>query len=132
MEDGSSNSIVKNLKNEWALFWESISGEEPITTDAFETGKLNILSLDQLQEITRSLSQDRKRLNQKLESLNKELELNTAKLESLRLVGSEDNSTVQRINELSDIGQFLSEQLHKLDEKIRWTRTKQQEFIVAE
>lgn len=132
MEDGSSNSIVKNLKNEWTLFWESIAGEEPISADAFETGKLDILSVDQLQEITRSLSQDRKRLNQKLESLNKELELNTAKLESLRLVGSEDNSTVQRINELSDIGQFLSEQLHKLDEKIRWTRSKQQEFLVVE
>lgn len=131
MEDGSSNSIVKNLKNEWALFWESISGEEQ-EVDAFETGKLDVLNLDQLQEITKSLSQDRKRLNQKLESLNKELELNTVKLESLRLVGSEDNSTLQRINELSDIGQFLSEQLHKLDEKIRWTRSKQEEILITE
>lgn len=128
MDDGSSRSIVKNLKNEWALFWESIAGEGQ-EEDAFETGKLEILSLDQLHEITRALSQDRKRLNQKLESLNKELELNSAKLESIRHIGGEDEETLKRINELSDIGQVLSDQLNKLDEKIKWTRVRQEEFL---
>lgn len=128
MDDGSSRSIVKSLKNEWALFWESIAGEGQ-EEDVFETGRLEVLSLDHLQEITRALSQDRKRLNQKLESLNKELELNSAKLESIRHMGGEDEETLKRINELSDIGQVLSEQLNKLDEKIRWTRVRQEEFL---
>ncbi|WP_413289822.1 hypothetical protein [Bdellovibrio sp. HCB337] len=116
------------MKNEWALFWESIAGEEE-QEDSFETGKLEVLSLEQLHEITKALSQDRKRLNQKLESLNKELELNGAKLESIRLVGGQDEDTLKRINELSDIGQVLSEQLNKLDEKIKWTRLRQEEFL---
>jgi hypothetical protein len=124
-EDGS-RSIVKNLKSEWALFWESIAGEGP--EDAFETGKLEILNLDQLHDIIKALSQDRKRLNQKLESLKKELELNSVKLESIRLVGGQDDDTLKRIHELSDIGQVLSDQLNKLDEKIKWTRNRQQEF----
>lgn len=126
-EDGSSRSIVKNLKNEWALFWDGIAGDEK-PEDAFESGKLEVLTLAQLQEITKALSQDRKRLNQKLESLHKELELNSAKLESIRLVGGQDEDTLKRIHELSDIGQVLSEQLNKLDEKIKWTRSRQEEF----
>lgn len=130
-DDGSSRSIVKNLKNEWTLFWESIAGEEQEET-AFETGKLERLSLDQLHEIIKVLSQDRKRLNQKLESLHKELELNGAKLESIRLVGGQGEETLRRIHELSDIGQVLSEQLNKLDEKIKWTRSRQEEFLVGQ
>jgi len=128
MDDGSSKSILKNIKDEWALFWESISGEGH-SADAFETGKLEVLDLNQLHEITRALSQDRKRLNQKLESLNKELELNSAKLETIRLVGGKDDETLKRINELSDVGQVLSDQLTKLDEKIKWTRHRQEEFL---
>jgi hypothetical protein len=128
MNDDGSRSIVKGLKNEWALFWESIAGEGT-SQDAFETGKLEVLNADQLHEITKALSQDRKRINQKLESLNKELELNSAKLEGLRLVGGAYDDTIKRISELNDIGQILSEQLHKLDEKIRWTRVKQEEIF---
>lgn len=130
-EDGSNRSMGKNLKNEWALFWESIAGEGR-DNDAFETGKLEVLNLEQLHDIIKALSQDRKRLNQKLESLHKELELNGAKLESIRLVGGQDNEILNRINELSDIGQVLSEQLNKLDEKIKWTRTRQQESLTEQ
>ncbi|HEY8271113.1 MAG TPA: hypothetical protein VIG33_09525 [Pseudobdellovibrionaceae bacterium] len=116
------------MKNEWALFWESIAGEGQ-TGDAFETGKLEVLNREQLNDIIKALSQDRKRLNQKLESLHKEIELNSAKLESIRLVGGRDEEILKRINELSDIGQVLSEQLNKLDEKIKWTRNRQENFL---
>ncbi|MGZ3748955.1 MAG: hypothetical protein ACXWRE_15835 [Pseudobdellovibrionaceae bacterium] len=126
-EDGSK-SMVKNLKNEWALFWESIAGEGQVG-DAFETGKLEVLTRDQLNDIIKALSQDRKQLNQKLESLHKEIELNSAKLESIRLVGGRDEDVLKRINELSDMGQLLSEQLTKLDEKIKLTRNRQENFL---
>lgn len=133
----SNNSAMKNLKNEWALFWDSIAGDEiedPATIqakadDAFHTGKLKILGVEQLRDISKALSQDRKRLHQKLESLNKELDLNTAKLETLKLVGSSEVDTLKRINELNDIGQVLGNQLNKIDEKIKWTRGKEQEFL---
>ena len=128
MDDRNSSSIVKGLKSEWSLFWESLKGES-LREDPFETGKVESLGLDQLHEITKALSEDRKRLNQKLEILNKELELNSLKLESLHLVGGEDEGTLKRIGELNDIGQVLSEQLNRLDEKIRWTRTKEEEIF---
>lgn len=135
-EGDSSKSTVSKLKTEWALFWESIAGEEiedeaslqAKADDAFHTGKLGSLGAEQLQEISRALSQDRKRLHQKMESLHKELDLNAAKLETLRLVGSSEEETLKRINELNDIGQVLGNQLAKIDEKIKWTRTKQQQF----
>ncbi|MGZ3742371.1 MAG: hypothetical protein ACXVB1_18540 [Pseudobdellovibrionaceae bacterium] len=120
--------MVKNLKNEWALFWESIAGEGQVG-DAFETGKLEVLTRDQLNDIIKALSQDRKQLNQKLESLHKEIELNSAKLESIRLVGGRGEDVLKRINELSDMGQLLSEQLTKLDEKIKLTRNRQENFL---
>lgn len=133
MDDGSSSSAVKKLKNEWALFWESIAGEEDDSEkDAFQTGKLEALTLEQLREITKALSQDRKKLNQKLESLNKELDLNAAKLESLRLVGGEDEATLKRIGELTDMGQTLSDQLNKLDENIRRARFSEDEIRAEE
>ncbi|MGZ3804659.1 MAG: hypothetical protein ACXVB4_10640, partial [Pseudobdellovibrionaceae bacterium] len=84
---------------------------------------------DQLNDIIKALSQDRKQLNQKLESLHKEIELNSAKLESIRLVGGRGEDVLKRINELSDMGQLLSEQLTKLDEKIKLTRTRQENFL---
>jgi hypothetical protein len=139
-EDGSSKSTVAKLKTEWALFWESIAGEdvpdeasvEAKANDAFHSGKLEILNVDQLRDITKALSQDRKRLHQKLESLNKEMDLNTAKLESLRMLGSPEEETVKRINELNDIGQILGNQLSRIDEKIHWTRLKKQELLDAQ
>jgi hypothetical protein len=130
MSDDGSRTIVKGLKHEWALFWESITGD-PHAEDAFETGKLEVLNADQLHDITKALSQDRKRIHQKLESLHKELELNSVKLESLRLVGSEAEGTLKRITELNDIGQYLSEQLHKLDEKMKWAHSKQEQIFAT-
>lgn len=126
MEDDSrSRSLVGSLKNEWSLFWESLAGEEepsPILENSFETGRLKSMSLEDIRRITRSLSADRRRLNQKLESLNKEIELNQVKLESLRLVGSQDEDIVRRIGELHDQGQNLSDELTSLDSKIRLAR----------
>jgi chromosome segregation ATPase len=124
MGDDSSSSIVQSLRNEWSLFWESLSGEMPEKKDenSFETGKLKVLSLDDVRRLTRELSQGRKRLNQRLESLTKELELNSAKLESLRMMGSEDEETLRKINELNDQGQRLSHELARLDQTLSAAR----------
>ncbi|MNL75896.1 hypothetical protein D3C87_2017750 [compost metagenome] len=85
------------------------------------------MTVAQVREITKSLSEGRKKLNQKLEILNKEIDLNTAKLESLSLVGGDKDATLKRINELSDIGQNLTDALMKLDDKLRLAREQEDE-----
>lgn len=130
MGDDSSRSIVKSLRNEWSLFLEAFQGEENETDnksemksqDPFVSGQLEVLDLDQVREMTKALVEDRKKLNQKLESLSKELDLNSAKLESLRLVGGEENEVMNRIHELHDLGQSMATAMQKLDKKLRAIR----------
>jgi hypothetical protein len=126
-----SGGYFEGLKTEWNLFWETILGddeqEESVkeTKDPFVTGKLEVLSLDQIKAITKALSSDRKVLNQKLEALNKEIEENSAKAESLKLVGGDSEEAVRRINELTDLGHSLSEQLHKINERLKIARSRE-------
>lgn len=128
MGDDSSRSIVKALKNEWSLFWEAFQGEESQSKtekseqNSFDNGKVEVLTLDEIREITKALVQDRKKINQKIESLSKEIDLNSAKLESLRLVGGEEDGTLKRIHELNDLGQSMAEALNKLDKQLRQIR----------
>ncbi|MFM6927439.1 MAG: hypothetical protein ACKOX6_03200 [Bdellovibrio sp.] len=128
MGDDSNRSIVKSLKNEWALFWEAFQGEDEQGEVNLETDKLEVLSLNQVREITKALIEDRKRINQKLETLWKEIDLNSAKLESLRLVGAEEDSTLARINELNDLGQSMAVALDKIDSQLRAVRNREIEL----
>ena len=132
MSDGSSsgNSIVKTLKNEWALLWGAFQEEENSEKqeELLDDGKLEVMTLDQIREITRNLTEDRKKMNQKLESLSKEIELNSAKLEGLRLVGGAEDETLKRIHELNDLGQNMAEALAVLDKKLRDVRAKAEEI----
>ena len=129
-QDLRGSSILGGLKLEWSLFWETLTGEDVVIEDAdnkdpFLSGKLDILNLEQIKVMTKALSTDRKKLNQKLESLNKELDMNSIKLESLRLVGGDTQETVERINELSDLGQALGDQLDKINDRLRMTRERE-------
>lgn len=147
-EDDSKkqNSFITGLKAEWSLFWDNLIEDEDKATDAeiaieakaqelrdkskdpFVTGKIESLSPEKIKVITKALSADRKRLNQKLESLNRELDLNSAKLESLRLVGGSQDDTVARIHELSDLGQVLSEELDRINERLKIARSVEDRF----
>lgn len=135
-QERKKSGFVDGLKTEWALFWDTIlgdeetenAGEEPVVKDPFINGKLESLSLEQIKAITRALSSDRKKLNQRMESLHKELELNSVKLDSLKLVGGDFEDPLQRINELSDQGQKLSEQLAEISERLRLARIREDEI----
>ncbi len=125
-------SFIDSLVNEWKLFWENIVEEEAVevptpkpSEDEFINGKLEQLSLEQIKAITKALSADRKKLNQKLEGLNKELEENAAKMESLALVGGDQEEALAKASELHEQGIKLSEQLHKLDERLKIARQKE-------
>jgi chromosome segregation ATPase len=129
-----SHGFVEGLKTEWNLFWETILGDEPDneasaekeqTKDPFVTGKLETLNLDQIKAITKALSSDRRKLNQRMETLNREIEENSQRLESLKLVGSASDETVQKINELNDLGQALSEQLNRINERLKIARSRE-------
>lgn len=133
MDDGSSKkkkSFVDDLKIEWSLFWEGIVGDEEISPkaedkDALIAERLELLSAEQIKALTKALSADRKKLNQRMESLSKEIDLNTAKLESLKLVGGEPEDTEDRIHELHDLGQNISEQLDKINTRLKLARKRE-------
>jgi DNA repair exonuclease SbcCD ATPase subunit len=119
--NNSSKSLVKNLKTEWSLFWDSISGDfiENPPEDPFESGHVKILTLDQVKEISRSLSKSRRQVNQKIESINKEIE---------HVSGKEDEETMRRIHELSDQGQALSQELSGIDERLKRVRAAEEQL----
>ena len=122
MGDDSSRSIVRALKIEWSLFWEAFQKEDK---EILPVEKLEVMSLEQARDIAKALSNDRKLINQKLESLMKEIDLNSAKLEGLRLVGASVEETIKRIEELNDLGQTMATSLAKVDEKIRKLRERE-------
>ncbi len=131
----SSSSLVNNLKTEWSLFWNSLSGDfvesesEAHLQDPFKTGKIQALSLEQIRDITKALSKNRRQVNQKIESLNKEIELNSVKLDSVRLMGIEDDQIIFRINELSDQGHLLTQELTKIDERLKLVHHTEEEIL---
>lgn len=129
MGDDRSKPRSSSLKKEWSLLWESIAGDESAETEnPFETGKVRALSLDDVKHLTREMSQDRRKLNRRLESLTKEIELNTAKLESVRLVGGEAEETVRKISELHEQGQRVATELEELDQKLRMARDREDQI----
>jgi chromosome segregation ATPase len=122
MGDDSSKSIMKSLKNEWSLFLEAFHGEENEDEKENQEAFREPMDLEEIRRMTKALVEDRKKLNQKMESLSKEIDLNSAKLESLRLVGGEDEDTLKRIHELNDLGQGITNALTKLDQRLRAIR----------
>jgi chromosome segregation ATPase len=112
------------MKNEWSLFWGSLAGDEEESGEIAleDVDGLEAMTLEDVRHLTRELSEDRRRLNQRLESLAKELELNNAKLESLKLVGAQPEETVSRMQELNEQGQQLTQEMHRLDLKLRKAR----------
>lgn len=128
MGDGSSRSIIKSLRNEWSLFLEAFHGEdETIKTTTIDLDN-EALDMDKIRDLTKVLVEDRKKLNQRLESLSKEIDLNSAKLESLRLVGAKDEETLTRIHDLHDLGQGITTALTKLDKRLRQIREQENRF----
>ena len=109
------------------MFWQGLIGDDESVEeqDPFVTGRLESLTLDQVRSLTKLMSGDRKKFNQKLESIQKEIDLNGAKLDSLRLVGGDTTDTLERLNQLSDMGQSLSHELAKLNERLKLARERE-------
>lgn len=135
MGDGSSSSILKSLKNEWSLFLQAFQSDEN-TQDTDKNDPIDShqnvddISFEEVRDLTKTLTEDRKKLNQQLEILAKELEQSSDKLENLRLVGGQEEGTLQKIHDLNDLGLSITEQLAKIDKRLRQIRAK--DFIQNE
>ena len=133
---GDSSHRLSSFKKEWSLFWEGLFEDRPDIEIEEGTpkrfAKIETLSIEDIKEISKSLSADRKNLNQKLEHLNRELELNSAKLESLRLVGSDESDTLKRISDLSDQGLKLTQDLNKINHQLDWIRDQESLLLEGE
>lgn len=138
-DEGSKKTYLLNgLIKEWSLFWQTFASEDEgddqgekdkqsssFSKDPFLTGQIETLGLEQIRAITKALSSDRKKLNQKLESLRKEIDLNSAKLEALRLVGGDFEQTLQNINTLNDLGESINSQLGKINDRLKMARARE-------
>jgi hypothetical protein len=141
MGDDSSKSIVKSLKKEWALLFEVFHQDENTEADknrngtrsesSFEGSGIGMMSRETVRQLTKKLTEDRKKLNQQLEFLTKELEVSSAKLECLFLVGADATNTLKRIEELNDLGLSLTESLAKIEHNLGEVRSKELDFREA-
>ncbi len=126
----TENKPSKNpFKIEWSLFWGGLLGDHEKTSGE---GSLRALTRDQVLKLIKDLSAQRKQLHKEIESVNKEIEASTAKLESLTLVGSKQDDTLARLNQLSDVGQALSSELHTLNQKLKWVRSHEKEIATKD
>lgn len=123
---GNDNSN-KTLITEWRLLWEGLIGDTEVDTenDPFETGRLESLTLDQVKAITKSLSTDKKKINQTLEMINREIDEKTEKLSTLQLVGGDKDETIESLHELTDVGLKMSEQISKIDARLKAARAQE-------
>lgn len=124
-----SRSIVKSLKNELSMFLEVFQAENKEETQQ-EHGLdfLEEMDSEEVHDAIKVLSQQRRALNQKLESVQKELDLNAAKLESLKLAKADFSDIEKRIQELSDLGATISENLENVDKELRNYRVREDEL----
>ncbi len=124
-----SRSIVKSLKNELSMFLEVFQAEnKEETQQEHDLDFLEEMDSEEVHDAIKVLSQQRRALNQKLESVQKELDLNAAKLESLKLAKADFSDVEKRIQELSDLGAAVSENLANVDKELRNYRVREDEL----
>lgn len=123
-------AIVDTLKTEWTLFWDSLMGDPE--KDPFDSSEVQKLSLDQLKEISKSLSSEKKKINLELEKINKSIEASTTRLENLKLVNGDLDETLDDLQRLSSEGDQLSQKLQRLDSRIQKAREYKRHLTIKE
>ena len=119
MEDEPGTS---SLKKEWNLLWSSLAGENkwPEIEEDFEgRDVVKNLSAEEIQKLSKSLSQSRQSLHQKLEQLQKIVKQHEEKLEAARLVNGDTTEIEQSLSSFIEQGQSMAKALQRIDERIR-------------
>jgi uncharacterized phage infection (PIP) family protein YhgE len=119
----SGTEILEQNQSEWQKFWEFFKKDalelSGVSDQSLEIGKIDRATL---KELTKNLSNGRRRINQQLEKIKSEIDSTSSKIESIRLVGGEDAEAIAEMNRLHDLGEKLSEELSKLNEKLKQVR----------
>lgn len=122
-EDSNQNS----LRNEWKLLIHSFLEE---TLDPFDDSlshlkirfKEKTTSFTEIQKIKKSLSTEKKHLNQKIESIKFQIDQLGSTLQNLELVGSDMSESNEKLNELVRQGEETSLLIELLDTKLHKIR----------
>lgn len=127
-----SNPLIQSFKHEWSLFWASFTGEEeaPKIKDktVFEA-EVSKLSKDGLTELVKKLSTYKKNMNHRIEDIQAEIDESTQRIESVLLVGGEIEDIQEEIENLKDEGFNLTEEIQKIDVKLKVIRATLEEGI---
>lgn len=131
---------------EWKMFWSALFGQEDVNLnegqgladpgellvprlkgahdfiELLPADRLEKLSLESLRRLTKSLSQERRSLNLKIEAIRKEIELRGQRIETLKLVGSESEPTQQEILQLNEEGRRIQIELNDISDKLNHAR----------
>lgn len=132
MENEPSGNTKSTLLDEWYLFWESLKKGNSHLETGFGVRPLDVMSPQQIKELIRVLSQDRRRLNQKIEEVHKDIESITENMETSASLSMnqqiEEPTMLLKMNELNDQGQKLSHELAALDERLSLARSLEREL----
>lgn len=128
MGDDRSRRAEKSLfdifKEEWSLFFESFIEDDEVKLQSQNLSLgtnelLDRMSFEEIEDLKRNLSAERKSINQQLEILQKEVDRLNETYEQARFQ-SEDTSRIQNeMNVLSDKGHKLSHKLNRLNERLK-------------
>ena len=118
----SDDGLKKTLRTEWSLLVESFIDDSELEITK-KNLKLKGMSLEFVVEQIKDLSGQKKILFQRIEKLKNEIEQQQAVLENLVLVGSDTTEVSAQIDRLQEQGQHLSEEIMRIDEKLKKMRS---------
>lgn len=146
MDDGSrynSNSknsnlavqFIAGLKEEWAWLRDYVFTEDEnsvqkdstdssgrLSSDLDYEEKIRSLNSSEVRDLIKTLSENKKELNLKIEEIQKSLEETHEILANVELVGGDNSDTLDKINSLADQGSALNKTLQSLDIRLKQAR----------
>lgn len=119
------NAFLQSLKDEWELFWASFTEEapeqKPLVLTAAEI-EISHLSPDELNDLVKKMSSYKKKIHQRIEDIQSEIDETKQKVESVMLVGGDTQDIIEDIEALEDEGFELTEEIQKIDAKLKLVR----------
>lgn len=94
----------------------------------FSKGALQSVTLEQVRQIIKALSDERQRINKSIEQTRSEIEAKSDNMKNLRLARVDLNALIQEVNQLNDKGLQLSLQLQQVTHLLNHFRLREDEL----